>query len=186
MRILTAGLSRWGGPDVEAAAVPAAAADRIADVVLGVAEAIANGVATGPVTLSRDDLARAREESPTPRTPRLPDATPKVDRPRFGPSRGRRPERLHGAHRAGGRRGAARLSRSVRAVLRAVARGLARRGEPPRRPREGAARASSGARALVGDAAARVAARPVAVRRSPANATRERRQDAAWNRCGST
>ncbi len=77
VRILTAGLSRWGAPDVEAAAVPTAAADRIADVVLGVAEAIANGVATGPVTLSRDDLARAREE-PYPADPSLPDATPKV------------------------------------------------------------------------------------------------------------
>jgi hypothetical protein len=73
VRILTAGLSRWGGPDVEAAAVPVAAADRIADVVLGVAEAIANGATTGPVALSRDDLARARGE-PYPADPTLPDA----------------------------------------------------------------------------------------------------------------
>jgi hypothetical protein len=63
VRILTAGLSRWGGPDVEAAAVPVAAADRIADVVLGVAEAIANGATAGPVALSRDDLARVRGEA---------------------------------------------------------------------------------------------------------------------------
>ena len=77
VRILTAGLSRWGGPDVEARAVPAAAADRIADVVLGVAEAIANGATTGPVTLSRDNLSRARGE-PYPADPSLPDATPKA------------------------------------------------------------------------------------------------------------
>jgi hypothetical protein len=73
VRILTAGLSRWGGPDVEAASVPVAAADRLADVVLGVAEAIANGAATGPIALSRDDLARARGE-PYPADPTLPDS----------------------------------------------------------------------------------------------------------------
>jgi hypothetical protein len=75
VRILTEGLSRWGGPDVEAAAVPTATADRIADVVLAVAEAIANGATAGPVTLSRDDLARARGE-PYPADPSLPAATP--------------------------------------------------------------------------------------------------------------
>ncbi len=73
VRILTAGLSRWGGPDVEAVAVPEAAADRIADVVLGVAEAIANGATAGPLALARDDLARARGESYPP-DPTLPDA----------------------------------------------------------------------------------------------------------------
>ena len=73
VRILTAGLSRWGGPDVEAIAVPEAAADRIADVVLGVAEAIANGATAGPLALSRDDLARARGE-PYPPDSILPDA----------------------------------------------------------------------------------------------------------------
>ncbi len=75
VRVLTSGLSRWGGPDVEAAAVPVAAVDRLADVVLGVAEAIANGAATGPVTLSRDDLARVRGE-PYPADPTLPPSTP--------------------------------------------------------------------------------------------------------------
>jgi hypothetical protein len=75
VRILTSGLSRWGGPDVEAAAVPVAAADRVADVVLCVAAAIANGATTGPVTLSRDDLARAREE-PYPPDPTLPPVSP--------------------------------------------------------------------------------------------------------------
>ncbi len=60
VRILTAGLSRWGAPDVEAAAVPTAAGGRIADIVLGVAEALANGASSGPVTLGRDDLARVR------------------------------------------------------------------------------------------------------------------------------
>jgi hypothetical protein len=60
VRLLTAGLSRWGAPDVEAAAVPDAAVDRMSDVVLGVAGALANGAATGPIPLTRDDLARAR------------------------------------------------------------------------------------------------------------------------------
>ena len=75
VRILTAGLSRWGAPDVEAAAVPTAAADRVADIVLGVAQALASGANTGPVSLSRDDLAATRGE-PYPDDPSLPAATP--------------------------------------------------------------------------------------------------------------
>ena len=164
VRILTAGLSRWGGPDVEAVAVPEAAADRIADVVLGVAEAIANGATAGPLALSRDDLARARGESYPPDST-LPDAgAPRTIDLGLGPPRRRRPQRLHGANRAGGRRRAARLSRSVGAVLRAVARGFARRGEPAREPRQCAARAAGGARALVGHAPGDVAARPPTLR----------------------
>lgn len=75
VRILTAGLSRWGAPDVEAAAVPNSASARVAEIVLGVAEAIANGATTGPVTLSRDDLARVRG-SDYPADAALPEATP--------------------------------------------------------------------------------------------------------------
>jgi hypothetical protein len=75
VRILTAGLARWGGPDVEAELVPLAAADRVADIVIGVAEAIANGANAGPVPLSRDDLARARGEAYAD-DPSLPDGGP--------------------------------------------------------------------------------------------------------------
>src|ERR1019366_8513023 len=75
VRILTAGLARWGGPDVEAQAVPLAAAARIADVLLGGAEAIANGANAGPVMLSRADLARARGEAYAD-DPSLPDGGP--------------------------------------------------------------------------------------------------------------
>ena len=60
VRILTAGLSRWGAPDVEAAAVPTAASERIAEVVLGVAEALSAGLTAGHVTLTRENLARVR------------------------------------------------------------------------------------------------------------------------------
>jgi hypothetical protein len=60
VRVLTAGLSRWGAPDVEAASVPTAASERVAEVVLGVAEAIANGLAQGPVPLSRKTIEHAR------------------------------------------------------------------------------------------------------------------------------
>jgi hypothetical protein len=60
VRILTAGLSRWGAPDVEAKAVPTAAAARVAEIVLGMAAALANGTVAGPVVLSRADLERAR------------------------------------------------------------------------------------------------------------------------------
>ncbi|MGH7437157.1 MAG: DUF2314 domain-containing protein [Polyangiaceae bacterium] len=63
VRILTAGLSRWGAPDVEAAAVPTAASERIAEVVLGVAEALSGGLTAGHVTLSRETLARVRGTS---------------------------------------------------------------------------------------------------------------------------
>ncbi len=75
VRILTAGLSRWGAPDVEAAAVPTASSGRIADLVLGVAEALANGSTAGPVTLSLDDLARVRG-APYPADPEAPATTP--------------------------------------------------------------------------------------------------------------
>jgi hypothetical protein len=60
VRILTAGLSRWGVPDVEATAVPEAASERVAEIVLGVAEAVANGARAGPLLISRDDLGRVR------------------------------------------------------------------------------------------------------------------------------
>lgn len=60
VRILTAGLSRWGAPDVEAAAVPTAATERIAEVVLGVAEALSGGLTAGHVTLTREALVRIR------------------------------------------------------------------------------------------------------------------------------
>ena len=63
VRILTAGLSRWGEPDVEAVAVPTAAAPRVAEVVLAVAEAIADGATMQPLELSRDDVARARGQA---------------------------------------------------------------------------------------------------------------------------
>ena len=63
VRVLTAGLSRWGEPDVEAVAVPTAAAPRVAEVVLAAAEALANGATTQPLILSRDDLARARGQA---------------------------------------------------------------------------------------------------------------------------
>jgi hypothetical protein len=75
VRMLTTGLSRWGKADVEAPAVPTATVDRMADVVLGVAEALANGAGGGPVRLTRDDLARVREV-PYPADPDLPAAAP--------------------------------------------------------------------------------------------------------------
>ena len=59
VRVLTAGLSRWGAPDVEASAVPVGARHRVAEVVLAVAEAVANGGTSGTVTLESDDLVRA-------------------------------------------------------------------------------------------------------------------------------
>lgn len=43
VRLLTAGLSRWGAPDVEAASVPVADKDRAGAIVLETAESIANG-----------------------------------------------------------------------------------------------------------------------------------------------
>ena len=60
VRVLTSGLARWGVADIEAATVPTAATERVAEIVLGVAEAVANGATSDPITLTRDDLARAR------------------------------------------------------------------------------------------------------------------------------
>jgi hypothetical protein len=63
VRVLTAGLARWGAPDVEAARVPTAASERVAELVLAVADAIANGKQVGSqVVLSRDDIGRSRGE----------------------------------------------------------------------------------------------------------------------------
>ena len=45
---------------MEARAVPTATSTRVAEVVLAVAKAIANGAEAGPITLTRDDLANAR------------------------------------------------------------------------------------------------------------------------------
>jgi len=75
VRVLTAGLSRWGEPDVEAVAVPTAASPRMAEVVLAVAQAIADGATTQPLVLSRDDVARARGQA-YPADAGLPAATP--------------------------------------------------------------------------------------------------------------
>ncbi len=62
-RLLTAGLERFGAPDVEMAAAPIAGSERMSEymteLVLGVAEAIAKGARTGPIVLSAADLARA-------------------------------------------------------------------------------------------------------------------------------
>jgi hypothetical protein len=60
VRLLTSGLSRWGVADVDATPVPTAGAERTSEIVLGVAAAIANGATESPVTLTLDDLARAR------------------------------------------------------------------------------------------------------------------------------
>jgi hypothetical protein len=60
VRILTSGLSRWGQPDIEAASVPTAATERVGEIVLGVAAAVAEGAPDGPIALTRDDLAHAR------------------------------------------------------------------------------------------------------------------------------
>lgn len=60
VRILTAGMSRWGAPDVEATPVAAPSQARMAEIVLGVAQALANGDAVEQIALSRDDVGRAR------------------------------------------------------------------------------------------------------------------------------
>jgi len=75
VRVLTSGLSRWGAPDVEVTGVPTAASARMAEIVLGVAGAIADGATSGPIVLSRDDLGRARGE-PYPTDAGLPPSAP--------------------------------------------------------------------------------------------------------------
>ncbi|MCL2448093.1 MAG: DUF2314 domain-containing protein [Polyangiaceae bacterium] len=60
VRLRTAGLGRWGAPDVEAAAVPAAALSATSDVLLGVAAALADTQDfASPVTLTRADIDAA-------------------------------------------------------------------------------------------------------------------------------
>jgi hypothetical protein len=61
VRVLTAGLSRWGAPDVEAVSAPVGARQRVGELVLAVAEAVANGNTSGTVQLAPDDLLRAAD-----------------------------------------------------------------------------------------------------------------------------
>jgi hypothetical protein len=60
VRVLTAGLSRWGAPDVEWQRVPAAASARVAAIVLAVARAIADGAQRGPLAIAPKDVAPDR------------------------------------------------------------------------------------------------------------------------------
>ena len=147
VRILTAGLARWGGPDVEAQAVPTAAAERVADIVLGVAEAIANGANTGPVTLSRDDLARARSEPYAP-DPSLPDAGAlAVELLSVHPEGGDPNDFMARIAPPAGTGPLSFLDLAER-FFRARARGGARRGHAPCGPRQGTTRVAWRARAL--------------------------------------
>jgi hypothetical protein len=57
VRVLTAGLSRWGAPDVEWRAIPGAAGERAARIVLRVAQAVADGLESGPAVVRRADVA---------------------------------------------------------------------------------------------------------------------------------
>ncbi|HZU82792.1 MAG TPA: DUF2314 domain-containing protein, partial [Polyangiaceae bacterium] len=77
VRVLTAGLSRWGAPDVEAARVPDAARESVAQLVLAVAAALADGATAGPIVLSEGDVARARgfDDPVDAGRPPLPSAT---------------------------------------------------------------------------------------------------------------
>jgi hypothetical protein len=75
VRVLTAGLSRWGAPDVEAEAVPTAASPRVAEIVLAVARAVADGLASGPVSLTRADIEKVRG-APYPSDAGLPEDKP--------------------------------------------------------------------------------------------------------------
>jgi hypothetical protein len=71
VRVLTAGLSRWGAPDVEWRAVPRAAGERAARIVLRVAQAVADGLESGPVVVPRADVAGAApaEDGTSPASP---------------------------------------------------------------------------------------------------------------------
>jgi hypothetical protein len=56
VRVLTAGLTRWGAPDVEWRAVPRAASERAARIVLRVAHAVAGGLEEGPLVVPRAEV----------------------------------------------------------------------------------------------------------------------------------
>ena len=59
VRLLTAGLERFGAPDVEVANAPLAASARASQWLIAVAAAVADGQRTRRVTLDASDLARA-------------------------------------------------------------------------------------------------------------------------------
>ncbi len=62
VRVLTAGLSRWGAPDVEWRDVPSVAVAPVGRIVLLVARAVADGAGESPVAFSVEDVARLRAE----------------------------------------------------------------------------------------------------------------------------
>jgi hypothetical protein len=57
VRVLTAGLARWGAPDVEWRAVPRAASERAGRIALRVAQAVAGGLEQGPIVVPRAEVA---------------------------------------------------------------------------------------------------------------------------------
>jgi hypothetical protein len=66
VRLLTAGLERFGAPDVEVANAPLAASDKTAQLLTAVAAAIADGARSTTLLLARADLARAPNAAPAP------------------------------------------------------------------------------------------------------------------------
>ena len=60
VRLITAGLTRFGAPDLEIDGAPHSVAAQLADVLGALAEALVNGVTTTPVSITPGDVARAR------------------------------------------------------------------------------------------------------------------------------
>jgi uncharacterized protein YegJ (DUF2314 family) len=66
VRLLTAGMLRFGAPDVEASSIRVDSARRLADVLLASAAAIADGASSSPLSLSIADVERARSGNAEP------------------------------------------------------------------------------------------------------------------------
>jgi hypothetical protein len=107
VRLITAGMLRFGAPDLEIFGADRAIAQKLADVLGALAEALANGAPTAPITIALADVERARgskieaPEVPPPMAIDLEDVAPEPGDPndlmaRVVPPEGPSPEGYEG------------------------------------------------------------------------------------------
>ena len=62
VRLISAGMVRFGAPDLEVFSASRAVANRLADVMVALADALATGAETSPLAIALEDIERARGE----------------------------------------------------------------------------------------------------------------------------
>jgi uncharacterized protein YegJ (DUF2314 family) len=62
VRLISAGMVRFGAPDLEVFSAPRGVANRLVDVMIALADALTSGATTSPIAITLDDIERARAE----------------------------------------------------------------------------------------------------------------------------